>query len=50
MLRYKDMLKENTSSLPDFTPFIILGILAGIGVFAYTRIKKKNKKSLNQTS
>ena len=47
---YKDLSKENTSSLPEFTPFVILGVLAGIGVFAYTRIKKKNKKTLNQTS
>jgi len=47
---YKDMSKEKTSDIPEFTPFIILGILAGIGVFAYTRIKKKNKKKLNQTS
>ncbi len=49
-ISYKGMSKEKTSDIPEFTPFIILGILAGIGVFAYTRIKKKNKKKLNQTS
>jgi len=47
---YKDMSKEETSNLPEFMPFIILGVLAGIGVFVYTRIKKKNKKTVNQTS
>ena len=46
---YKDMSKEKTSGLPDIMPFIILGVLAAIGVFAYTRIKK-NKKIPNQTS
>lgn len=47
---YKDMSKENTSNLPELAPFIILGVSAGIGVFVYTRIKKKNKKTVNQTS
>jgi len=47
---YKDMSKEETSNLPEFMPFIILGVLAGIGVLVYTRIKKKNKKTVNQTS
>lgn len=47
---YKEMLKEETSNLPEFIPFIILGVLAGIGVLVYTRIKKKNKKTVNQTS
>jgi len=47
---YKDTSKEETSNLPEFIPFIILGVLAGIGVLVYTRIKKKNKKTVNQTS
>jgi len=47
---YEDMSKEETSNLPEFIPFIILGVLAGIGVLVYTRIKKKNKKTVNQTS
>lgn len=47
---YKDMSKEKTSDIAEFTPFIILGVLACIGVFVYTRIKKKNKKTLNQPS
>ena len=47
---YKGMSKEETSNLPEFTPFVILGVLAGIGVLVYTRIKKKNKKTVNQTS
>jgi hypothetical protein len=46
---YKDLSKEKTSSLPEFTPFIILGVLAALGVFTYTRFKK-NKKISNQTS
>ncbi len=47
---HKEMLKEERSSLTEFVPFIILGVLAGIGVLVYTRIKKKNKKTVNQTS
>lgn len=47
---YKDTSKDGTNSLPEYVPFITLGVLAGIGVFAYTRIKKKNKKAVNQTS
>ena len=47
---YEDMSKEKTTIFQDFAPFIILGVSAGIGVFVYTRIKKKNKKTANQTS
>ena len=47
---YKDMSKEERSNLPEFMSFIILGVLAGIGLLVYTRIKKKNKKTVNQTS
>jgi hypothetical protein len=47
---YEDVSKEETSNLPEFTPFIILGVLGGIGVLVYARIKKKNKKTVNQTS
>jgi len=44
------MSKEERSNLPEFMSFIILGVLAGIGLLVYTRIKKKNKKTVNQTS
>lgn len=47
---YKDMSKEKTTIFQDLSPLIILGVSAGIGVFVYTRIKKKNKKTANQTS
>ncbi len=47
---YNDMSKEETSNLSEFIPFIIFGVLSGIGVLVYTRIKKKNKKTVNQTS
>ncbi|MBI5378049.1 MAG: hypothetical protein HZA82_05440 [Thaumarchaeota archaeon] len=47
---YKDISKEKTTNFQDFSSLIILGVLAGIGVFVYTRIKKKNKKTANQTS
>lgn len=46
---YKDTSKEEKSSLPEYIPFIIIGALAGAGVFAYSRIKKR-KKTVNQTS
>lgn len=41
--------KDETSSLPDVSLFIILGIAAGAGVLAYARIKKR-KKVQSQTS
>jgi hypothetical protein len=47
---YKGMPKEEKSNFAEFAPFIILGVIAGVGVLAYTRIKKRKKKSLNQTS
>ncbi|MGQ0795378.1 MAG: COG1361 S-layer family protein [Nitrosopumilaceae archaeon] len=47
---YKGMPKEEKSNFAEFGPFIILGVIAGIGVLAYTRIKKRKKKPLNQTS
>lgn len=47
---YEDMSKEETSNIPEFMPFVILGVLAVIGVLVYTKIKKRNKKTVNQTS
>ena len=47
---YKGMPKEEKSNFAEFAPLIILGVIAGVGVLAYTRIKKRKKKPLNQTS
>jgi hypothetical protein len=47
---YKGMPKEEKSNFAEFVPFIILSVIAGIGALVYTRIKKRKKKPLNQTS
>jgi len=46
---YKDTSKDEKSSLPEFVPFIILGIVVTVGVFVYAKIKK-NKKTATQAS